>query len=372
MIDRRFFTAALAGMPLGLGVAGGLALAADAPYFPPAGSSDWDVADAAAGGWNTQALDALWEHGQAQGATGIVIVHRGRIIAERYWPLTPDRRQASGRFSTLHFGETPQGWPIEDVASIQKSVMSLLIGIAWRKGQLDIERAVSSYIGEGWARAAPDAERAITVRHLLGMASGLDEQLRYESPAGTRWLYNTPAYGHLGAVLERATGAKVADLSAEWLTAPIGMNDSRWQQRPRRLVRGNEIGFVTTPRDLARLGVLLLNGGSWRGRDVIATQWLRASLSPSQGDFAGYGYLWWLNRGGAASTAAAAPRLSGWHVPSAPPDMFAARGHFNRRLYVVPSLELVVVRLGRDADAGRFDQDFWPYLARALPAEVRR
>lgn len=333
---------------------------------------DWARADPAAGGWDTKALEALFAHGRAQRSTGIVIVQHGRIIGERYGPLTPDERQASGRFSALHHGETPEGWPIEDLASIQKSVMSLLYGIAWRQGLVDIERPVVSYIGEGWSGAPPDKESAITVRHLLAMASGIDRRLRYEFPAGTRWFYNNPAYGQLGRVLERATGRRIEDMSAQWLTTPLGMTDSRWHARSGRLVRGNDIGFVTTPRDLARIGVLLLNGGKWDGRDVIASpQWLEASFSPSQSDFPGYGLLWWLNRG-AADADAAQQASKGWVVPAAPGDMVAARGHFNRRLYIVASLGLAVVRFGPQADSRRFDQSFWQHLQPAIPVARKR
>ena len=369
MIRRRVvlcLTACAAMVPI---LAGPPAAAGEGPYFPPTGSRNWTRSDPAANGWNTKALEDVFDYAQVQGSTGIVIVQRGRIIAERYWSLTPARGQASGRFAALHHGETPEGWPIEDVASIQKSVISVLIGMAWNKGLIDIEKPVSSYLGDGWSRAPRDKEAAITVHHLLAMASGLDRRLRYESPAGTRWFYNTPAYGKLDDVLERAAGRKIGDITQEWLTGPLGMTDSRWEARTGRFVDANNIGFVTTPRDLARLGVLLLNGGTWDGRDVIASpDWLKASFSPSQSDYPGYGYLWWLNSGGfAANSNPAAPRFSGWFVPAAPADMIAARGHFDRRLYIVPSLSLVVVRLGLEADTRRFDQDFWPHLARAIP-----
>lgn len=344
------------------------ARASEGPYFPPLSSRAWAGSDPAAKGWNTAALEAFFDYGQALGSTGIVIVQDGRLIAERYWTLTPEQRRASGRYTSLQHGQTPEGWPLEDVASIQKSVMSLLIGMAWRQGIVDIDKPVAAYIGEGWSKAPREKEAAITVRHLLGMASGLDKQLRYEAPAGSRWFYNTPAYGQLGPVLERATGRKLEELTTQWLTGPIGMTDSHWVARNYRMVRGNEFGFVTTPRDLARLGILLLNGGAWDGRDVVSGEWLKASFSPSQNDFAGYGYLWWLNNGAAAASAAVADsRTAGWVVPSAPADMIAARGHFNRRLYIVPSLKLVVVRLGPEGDARRFDQKLWPYLSRALP-----
>lgn len=345
------------------------ARAREGPYFPPLGSREWATSDPAAAGWNTQALSAVIDYAQAQSSTGIVIVQHGRIVAERYWTLTPEQERASGRYVSLHHGQTPEGWPMEDVASIQKSVMSLLIGMARSRGLIDIDRSVTSYIGDGWSDASREQESAITVRHLLAMASGLDQRLRYEAPPGVRWFYNTPAYGQLSKVLQRATGRTMDDISKEWLTGPLGMADSRWQLRRGRLVVGNDHGFVTTPRDLARLGLLVLHGGAWDGRNrIVDGDWLKTSLEPSQHDYAGYGFLWWLNSGGLAGNPNPARQgVADWFAPTAPRDMIAARGHFHRRLYIVPSLSLVVVRLGPQTRTRRFDQDFWPRLSQAMP-----
>ena len=345
------------------------AAAAEAPYFPPTDSPDWATTDPAARGWDAAALDRVFAFAQAQGSTGLVIVQGGRLIAERYWPLLPGAASATGGYAALQHGHTPQGWPLEDVASIQKSVISVLVGIARAKGLVDIDRPVSSYLGSGWSRAPADKEALITSRHLLGMASGLDSQFRYEAPAGTRWSYNTAVYGQLAKVLERASGQALGELSAQWLTRPLGMSDSRWVARAGRLRAANDNGFVTTPRDLARLGLLVLNGGTWAGRDVIGDPgWLATSFAPSQPDYAGYGLLWWLNRGGYdAASGTAKKDFRGWFVPGAPADMVAARGHYDRRLYVAPGLALVVVRLGPQAATRHFDQAFWPLLMQAVP-----
>lgn len=337
-------------------------------YFPSPSSRDWVRVEPAAVGWNADALESVVEWSEAEGSTGLLVVQNGRIVAEHYWPLTPARKVKVGRFASLYHGETPEGWPVEDVSSIQKSVASVLIGIARRKGLIDIERSVSSYIGAGWSKAPPEKEAAITVRHLLSMASGLDERLGYVAPAGSRWLYNTTAYGQLDKVLESATGRQIGDITKEWLTDPIGMTDSRWERRSSPVVGSNNIGFVTTPRDLARFGLLMLNRGVWDGRDIIADpDWLKASFSPSQNQDPAYGYLWWLNRS-AASAEANQEFGSGWHVPAAPADMIAARGNFTRRVFVVPSLSLVVVRFGPEAKTKQFDQQVWPRLMRAIPS----
>ena len=97
MIQRRtvFYLAACVGMAPALAALP--AYAGEGPYFPALGSRERASSDPAAAGWDTTALEALLDFGQAHGSTGIVIVQYGRIVAERYWPLTPAQRQASGR-----------------------------------------------------------------------------------------------------------------------------------------------------------------------------------------------------------------------------------------------------------------------------------
>lgn len=374
-MSRRIAFRWVASIAAGASLVGAWTWAAAEPYFPEAGSRDWARSDPVASGWDLNALEGVIDYAHAQSSTGIVIVQNGRIVAERYWRMevaepywrkAPVEKVRLGAYPIHYYhGETPEGWPIEDVASIQKSVTSVLFGIAQGKGLVDVRRSVSSYIGNGWSKAPRDREDAITVQHLLTMTSGLDERLQYEAPAGTRWFYNTTAYAQLDDVLGKFTGRAINDVTTEWLTGPLGMTDSRWVERVDGLVIGsNNIGFVTTPRDLARFGVLLLGGGVWDGKDVIVSaNWLRTSFSPSQDHNPSYGYLWWVNSAGSAER-----RLPGeWVVPGAPADLVAAIGHFTRRLYIVPSLSLVVVRFGPEADVKNFDREIWTRLMRAVP-----
>lgn len=382
MIGRRALIQMLAGVAAGASSARALAAAKEQAYFPPAVGRDWDSLDPGANGWDRTALEEVFRYAQDQRSTGLILVQRGRILGERYWRVpvpdafwrqTPKQKLASGHYELhYYYGETQEGWPVEDVASIQKSVTSVLTGIARRKGLVDIERSVSSYLMAGWSRAPREREAAITVRHLLSMNSGLDERLAFKTPPGTQWFYNTTAYGQLDNILERASGQKLQDITRDWFTGPIGMTDSRWEERQDGLTIGsNNIGFVTTPRDLARFGLLMINRGMWNGRDIIADpEWLSASLSPSPapGGNPAYGYLWWLNNG--AYSLGLDPRsgqVAGPLIPTAPTDLVAGIGHFMRRLYIVPSLSLVAVRLGPEGDVKTFDHEIWARIARAAP-----
>jgi CubicO group peptidase (beta-lactamase class C family) len=247
---------------------------------------------------------------------------------------------------------------IEDVASVQKSVVSVLLGIAQEKGLLRISDPVSKYLGNGWSKAPPDKESRITLRHLITMSSGLTEKLEYEAPPGTKWRYNTRAYALTREAIAAAAKMDSDRLTKQWLTERIGMADSGWRPRPR--VGGREIanllGFATTARDLARFGLLMLADGVWKGNVILRDrEYLRESLSPSQQMNPSYGFLWWLN--GHPRATPGGGKSARWLIPDAPKDLVAAQGALGRKLYIVPGLGLVVTRLG-DAPEIKGQEDF--------------
>jgi len=353
------------------------ALAGDL-YFPPRGP-EWKTVAPRQAGWDPEALDKALRLAGERRSTAVVILYEGRILAERYWD--PGRPQPGGglRANRYYFtlrGKDSAGRPIEDVASVQKSVLAQLVGIAQHRGLVKISDPVSLYLGRGWTKAPAGAEVQITIRHLLTMTSGLNEQLEFEAPAGAKWRYNTSAYARLAEVLEAVTHKHRNEFTREWLTRPIGMDDSQWIVRPWAQSRrtANRYGFATTARDLARFGLLILAGGRWRGKQVLPDpQYLRASLSPSQDLNPSYGYLWWLN--GQPFSVRGTRRVPGPFIPTAPNDLVAALGALGRKLYVVPSLHLVVARLGKAPNvpgAKRFDTVFWRLLMAAAPGHKAR
>lgn len=297
-------------------------------------------------------------------STALVIVSGGRTVLERYWPPT-DSLPAPFRGPVL-----PDGRGTEDVASVQKSVVSVLIGIAVGRGLVDVAAPVSRYLGPGWTAATPEAESAVTVRHLLSMTSGLDDRLRPVAPAGTVWAYSLgPAWHMLKRVLSRVAGRSLDDLSRGWLFEAAGMEESSWVTRPAgpgpSYPDGTPFeGLVMSARDLARFGQVVLARGLWAERPLgVPPAYLAESLSPSSELNPSYGYLWWLN-GQAAHRSPFDPSLvDGPLLPSAPADLVAASGALGRLCHIVPSLELVMVRLG-GAREGVLAAD------RRLPAEL--
>src|SRR5262249_45727173 len=155
------------------------------------------------------------------------ILYNGRIMAERQWD--PDKQKVSSQFE---FKRTPDGQTLEDVASVQKSVAATLFGIAQHKGLIRIDEPAAKYLGAGWSKTTPAQEQKILMRHLLTMTSGLSDGLEFEAEAGTKWRYNSIAYQKTMRALAKVTGKSENDLTREWLTGPLGMSNSYWQERP--------------------------------------------------------------------------------------------------------------------------------------------
>jgi CubicO group peptidase (beta-lactamase class C family) len=325
-------------------------------YFPPV-IGKWETVSLDEIGWKAAKLKIAMDYAEKQNSSGVVILYRGRILAEQYWELKSAAEERS-RYKYMLVETTSDGRAIEDVASVQKSVISFLAAIAREQGKLDLDRTVESYIGNGWSKASPKQEGRITVRHLMTMTSGLDEALKYMHPAGTVWEYKTRAYSMIVPVLTTVTNMSINQLTHKWLTAPTGMRESRWE--PRRWVQNhhsaNPIGFATSARDLARFGLLVLAEGKWNGHAVLKnSKYLFEALQPSQNLNPSYGLLWWL--------------VSRSWFSEAPDKAVAALGRLSGILFIVPNQQLVIIRLGDQTKpkTRKFLLNLWKLISAAMP-----
>ena len=333
-------------------------------YFPPA-DGPWETVDPAAAGWNAERLEAALAIAAERDSTGVVILHRGRILAERHWTLDSPSR---GHANASH-GPNAAGHAVEDVASVQKSVVAVLVGMAQERGLLTLDDPVTDHVGR-WTQATEEQERAVTIHHLMAMTTGLTPALEYDAPPGSKWLYNTPAYHRLLRIVAAVSGLDRNEVTRQWLTGRLGMRDSSWEPRP-WANSAIATGFATSARDLARFGLLILAGGTWNGETVIEdAAYLEEMLRPSQALNPSYGLLWWVN-GQASSMSWAIPpaTTAGTLIPAAPADLVAAQGARDRKLYVVPGLDLVVARLGDNGsrEGSSFNAAFWERLIEAAP-----
>jgi len=198
------------------------------------------------------------------------------------------------------------------------------------------------------------------------MSSGLKTDLTYSAPPGSAFLYNTPVYAITKRVLAAAAKQPLEAITRDWLTAPAGLNDTSWRARPAALAdAGNPTGLVTSPRDVAKFDQIVLDGGkAANGKPIVSEIQLHAMFTRSATNPA-YGRLLWLN-GSAYAIKPLAMRVEGPLILAAPIDLVAALGLLDRKLYVVPSRKLVVVRMGAAVPDKDFDQQLWLRLTAAL------
>jgi len=279
---------------------------------------------------------------EAFGSSCLVVVKDGVLVEQRAW-----------NGATV---ETDQ-----EVFSITKSVLGVLVGIARDEGLLDTDDPVSTYLPE-W-RGTP--HESVTIANLLRMDSGLEwdvytdvvqlvgtadmrafsSALHQHHAPGERWAYSNANTEVLGVVLERATGQTVEAFAQQRLFEPLGMTVTI-----RDDAAGNDVtfsGLQASCLDLARFGQLALEGGRHGDQQLVSQEWIDVSTRASQALMGPYGYLWWHNDDGRRLDRSGNVIDDGsFSWPDSPPDTFSAEGLGSQVVIVVPSEQLVVVALG--------------------------
>lgn len=261
-------------------------------------------------------------------------------------------------------------------ASAGKSLMAFLLGMAQEDGLLNISDKTSQYLGAGWTDAPQAKEDQISIWHQITMTTGLDYNvpnpdcledscLIYLNDAGNHWYYHNAPYRLTQDVLESAAGQSLNLYTFQSLSNTTGIF-GLWV---------NYI-FFSKARDMARFGLLCLNEGMWNTTPVLAdTSYFQDMVSPSQNLNEAYGYLWWLN----GSTTYKQPGLDvvfpGQIIPTAPADLYMAAGKNDQRIYIVPSMDLVVVRQGDPAYASlpalsAFDKELWQLIMNYVCSQI--
>ena len=295
------------------------------------------------------AIDFAFEEARdGFGTRAVVVLHRGRVVGERYAEgFTRDTRLT--------------GW------SANKSVTSAIVGTLVDDGRIDLHAPVGL---PEW-RTPGDPRAALTWDHLLRMSSGLAFSENYaipssdaiqmlfgseraargryaaslalEHPIDTHWSYSSGTTNLLQyAILERVFDG---DLDAylryphERLFGPAGMASALLEPDASGVYVGSSHGYMTA-RDWARFGLLFLNEGRVGDRVVLSSEWVRYSATPTPTNERGiYGAQWWLN---------ADPAEGERRMPKLAPNIMIASGFEGQYVFVVPDDDLVVVRLGLD------------------------
>ena len=241
-----------------------------------------------------------------------------------------------------------------DVYAVQKGILSLLTGIAVDRGLLGLDDPMHRHLPKGWTRLEPIAEGNLTIRHLLTMTTGMDDQLGPLGETGQSWRYNNTAYNYLKRVLCEITAHDLAGLSHEWLFDPLGMTLTRWVDRNARLPDGRSLtGMLSTASDLIRVGALVLGGGVFAGHTIVSRDFLAAMALPGSTENPAWGLLWWNNATPAFRVPMREEKVhDGPIIPAAPADLVAARGAGENHLGVSAAARLVVARTALPRPAG--------------------
>ncbi len=320
-------------------------------YFPPNNSTVWDTISYLNLNWCQNKIDSLYSFLETNNTKSFILLKNGKIVLEQYF---------NGHSDTSNWY-----W-----ASAGKTITSFLVGMAQEEGYLEITDTTSNYLGNGWTSCNLIQEKKITIWNQLTMTTGLDDSLSFDctndtclvylSDPGTRWAYHNAPYTLLRPVIENATGQGINLYNYQKLLSPIGMNGIF-------MYSGFNNIFNSTTRSMARFGLLILNNGNWDGNQIMSdTNYFNQMLNSSQMLNKSYGYLWWLNGKSSSMLPGSQFVFNSDITPNAPDDLVSALGKNGQIINVVPSENLVWIRMGEAPDSSLVPRNFniaiWNYI----------
>jgi CubicO group peptidase (beta-lactamase class C family) len=285
---------------------------------------------------DSKKLDQMMEFIDKRGLTidSVMILRHGYVVLEEYPNLAYSQDQ-------LH-----------EVHSITKSFISALVGIALREGFLDsVEQKVVDFFPERTIANLDSRKEKMTLEHLLTMTSGLEwdertypfadqrnniRQMYLSGDAvqfvlnrsmandpGVEFLYNGGCSHLLSAIITKTTGRSTLDFARKFLFDPLGISKVEWERYPGGIYYGAG-DLKLKPYDMAKLGYLYLNYGTWNGEQIVPAKWVVKSTESSLSAMVNtsYGYQWWT-------------------LPSS--GVYFASGAYGQSIFVLPNLDMVIV-----------------------------
>lgn len=263
--------------------------------------------------------------------TSLLIQQKGELLSERY-------------FNGMNEGRST------NIKSASKSIISLLTGIAVDKGFIDsVNEPIRSYFKD-YFEANPDSVKEnITIKDLLTMRTGLEttsfhnygrwvvsdnwikfalDQPMEESPGGDM-VYSTGTSHLLSAILTKATGMSTKAFAQKYLFDPMNIRPGGWDRDPQGYYMGGN-NMALRPRDMLKIGQMVLDNGSYRGKRIVSEQWLQDSFQTyTRSNFNpyDYGYMW-------------------WKKPVGNYRVRFAWGFGGQYIFLIPALDAVVVMTG--------------------------
>jgi CubicO group peptidase (beta-lactamase class C family) len=295
--------------------------------------------DVEALGWSATGLEAVRKKARSFNNDVLLIVTDGQIVL--------------------------QDGPIDKriwIASMRKSVLSILIGQAVQKGTIDLSTSLNQ-LGIDDRTPLTETEKTATVRDLIMSRSGIylptaaetSYQKEYRPERGSHspgeyWFYNNWDFNVAGAIYEKLTGDNIFDSVTTDLAEPLCMQDWRGRKDGSYL-QSKESRFPAyhmrmSTRDTAKIGIMMLNKGMLGGRQIVSPEWVTESthawsdtsldgpVGSYEGVLGGYGYMWWVTTEN---------RRPGAEPPVIPVGSFMAAGAGGQRITVIPDLDTVIV-----------------------------
>jgi len=317
-------------------------------YWP---TTEWRTCLPEEVGMNSKSLNKAFEYAANRNikTQALIIIRKGHIVGESYF------RDFTKR--TRH-----------ESFSVAKSFASALIGITIEKGMIQgVDEKVSQYYPEWQEENIPNAKKRMTIKHLLTMTSGLkwneddyygdrsqnDVYIMIESSKdyiqyvlnrpiihepGEHWYYSSGDSMLLSGIIEKSAGITAYQFAQKYLFAPLGLSKVIWFRDP----AGHTItawGVQATAREFAKFGYLYLRQGFWESQQIVPKHWIEESLRPVSDEIKKYGYQWWL-----------LPVFGDYVTPNIPPKTYLAWGIYTQQVFVIPEEDIVIVRLGNDAN----------------------
>ncbi len=313
-------------------------LSANDGYWP---TSEWRTDIPESEGMNGTLLqelhDAIENPYYYPDLLSLLLVKNGTLVYEQY------------QDSSMQNASTPR-----DLYSATKSITSTLIGMALDKGYIDnISQTVLSFFPDYTFDNPSEEKNAMTIEDLLTMRSGLDftdadfsytmglvsacfagDAIQYvldhpmKEAAGTTFAYDSGASHILAAILNNTVPDGLMDFANTSLFSKLGISNYMWTLDMQKIPAGFA-GLYLTPRDMAKIGFLLLNNGTWDGEQIVSKAWVVESSTPQvyPASTIGYGYQWWIPE----------------YLEEYFPGIYAANGLYTQRIIVCPEDDLVIV-----------------------------
>lgn len=323
----------------------------------------WETASLASENLNADLIKDLFERisdGTYKNITSVLVVKNGKLVVEEYFPRQEVLGERRGRVLKR---VSPQ-----QLYSATKSVTSILIGLAIEKHLIrGVDEKISTFFPEYADIFAHDGKDRLCLKDFLTMSAGLSwdeweypyadarndafkallspDPIRYllERPLvaapGVHFTYNTGISVALGQIIYKVSGLRADKFAERYLFEPLGISDYYWAKLPDDIVETGG-GLFLRPRDMAKVGYLFLNGGRWKGRQIISDEWIKASTRNHAGSVQfpawlqaanGYGYQWW---------------LGALNVGIRDVTFYGARGRGGQFILVFPDQQIVAVFTG--------------------------